>query len=189
MNTEPKSTRCLETNHTAIGGALPDASGKPQGRFNPLSVITGLALCIGLSSCVASYDSPGYTQTAVYSPGYRVTALPGGYRSEIISGSTYYYHDGYYYRPSSGGYIVVDAPRTSRYYSEYGRRQQTIQTSRRVETQGINRNNQRYEESGSLARLPRGYRTVNHRGVSYYQVGDRYYQRKNDVYVVVSRPY
>jgi hypothetical protein len=188
MKIQSKSTRFLKTIHPAIGSALPVDYGKPWGRFSPMSVITGLALCIGLSSCVASYDSPGHTQIAVYSPGYRVTSLPGGYRSEIISGSTYYYHDGYYYRPSSGGYIVVDAPRTSRYYSEYDRRHHATQSGRRAETKGNNRNNQRYEEAGSLTRLPHGYREVKHRGASYYQVGDRYYQRRNDVYVVVSRP-
>lgn len=175
----------MEVNHTAISKVLPNVSENPQGRFRPMSVITGLALCIGLISCVASYDSPGYSHSAVYSPGYRVTSLPGGYRSEIISGSTYYYYDGCYYRPSSGGYIVVDAPRSSRYYSEYGRRHYATQTSRRTTTQAPN---QRYEQSRTLSRLPRGYRTVKHRGTSYYQVGDQYYQRQNDVYVVVSRP-
>lgn len=179
----------MEANKSSIGLEIQDVSGKPHGRLHPMSVIAGLALCIGLSSCVASYDSPGYAQATVYSPGYRVTALPGGYRSEVISGSTYYYHDGYYYRPSSGGYIVVDAPRSSRYYSDYGRRHQTTQPSRRIETQGNNRDNQRYEESGSLSRLPRGYREVNHRGTKYYVVGDRYYQRRNNSYIVVSRPY
>lgn len=57
--------------------------------------------------------------SAAYTPGYRLDRLPSGYRSENLGGSTYYYHNGAYYQRHSGGYVVADAPRQSRYYAEY----------------------------------------------------------------------
>ena len=188
-----------EPAHT--GSKFPVA-GKPRGFIRPVFVITGVALCMGLASCVVPYDSDGGGSVSVtrYSPGYRVNSLPGGYRSENISGSTYYYHDGYYYRPGSGGYVVVDAPRTSRYYDDYSRRQQTYQTSRtyqqspdrrdgREYRESSDRHDGRYERTEVITRLPDVYREVRQRGNTYYQVGDRYYRRDNDRYVIVSSPY
>ena len=198
MNIKTKSPRDIQTNNpqqeAAIGrrgDAVPPAhSGKPHAFVRPMFVITGVALCMGLASCVVPYDSHGGGSVSVtrYSPGYRVNSLPGGYRSENISGSTYYYHEGYYYRPGSGGYVVVDAPRTSRYYGDYSRRHQTNQPSREYR-ESRNRHDQRYERGEVITRLPEGYRVVNHRGNEYYQVGDRYYRRENNAYVIVSRPY
>jgi hypothetical protein len=153
-------------------------------------VITGVALCMGLSSCVAPYDSQGGGSVTVtsYRPGYRVNSLPGGYRSETISGSTYYYHDGHYYRPGSGGYVIVDAPRSSRYYDDYNRRQRSQQVNREYQRQD-SRQASRHDRSELIRRLPPGYRVVNHGGNTYYHSGDRYYRRQGDSYVTVSRPY
>jgi hypothetical protein len=187
MNIKTKSARDIETKKPQ---AKPGASEKPLGFIRPMFVIAGVALCMGLSSCVVPYDSHGGSSVSVtrYSPGYRITSLPGGYRSENISGSTYYYHDGYYYRPGSGGYVVVDAPRTSRYYDDYSRRQQTYQSSRDYRGSS-DRHDGQYQRTEVITRLPDGYRVVRHRGNEYYQVGDRYYRRDNNAYVVVSRPY
>jgi hypothetical protein len=153
-------------------------------------VISGVVLCMGLASCIVPYDSDGGGSVSVtrYSPGYRVNSLPGGYRSENISGSTYYYHDGYYYRPGSGGYVVVDAPRNSRYYDDYNRRQRTYQTNT-VYQESPNRHDGRHERGEVITRLPDGYREVNHRGDTYYQAGDRYYRRQGETYVITTRPY
>ena len=146
-----------------------------------LMFVTGCsALC--LPSCVAPYEPHRSSSVTVthYRPGYQVATLPGGYRREVISGQTYYYHDGYYYRPSSGGYVIVDAPRSSRYYDDYGRRHQVIESDRRHEP---------YYHGEVITRLPDGYRVVKHRQNTFYQVGDRYYRRDNDRYVIVERPY
>jgi hypothetical protein len=166
------------------------ASGKPHGFSRPLFVITGVTLCMGLASCMVPYDSQdgGSISVTRYSPGYRVASLPGGYRSETISGNTYYYNDGYYYQPRSGGYVVVDAPRSSRYYDDYNRRQRTYQTGRTYQ-ESLNRHDGRYDRGEVITRLPDGYREVNHRGTTYYQAGDRYYRRQGETYVITTRPY
>jgi hypothetical protein len=198
MNIKNKSPRDIKTNNpqqeAAIGkcgDAVPPArSGKPRAFVRPMFVITGVTLCMSLASCVVPYDSHGGGSVSVtrYSPGYRINSLPGGYRSENISGSTYYYHDGYYYRPGSGGYVVVDAPRTSRYYDDYSRRHQTYQSGR--DYQGSSdRHDGRYDRGEVITRLPEGYRVVNHRGETYYQTGDRYYRRQGETYIIASRPY
>ena len=159
---------------------------KPQGFLRPKFVIGGMALCMGLASCVVPHDSMGGGSVTVssYSPGYTVASLPGGYRTERISGSTYYYHDGSYFRQGSGGYVVVDAPRTSRYYTEYSSRQQN-----RSYSDASNRRGQLSERSGFVNRLPSGYQVVNHSGRTYYRAGDRYYSRQGGGYLVVSSPY
>jgi len=165
-------------------------AGKSLGFRRPWFVITGMALCMGLTSCVVPYDSNsgGSVTVSSYSPGYRINSLPGGYRSETILGSTYYYHDGYYYRSGSGGYVVVDAPRSSRYYDDYSRRQRTYQTNRDYRSPS-SRDDQRYERREIITRLPDGYREVNHRGQRYYQSGDRYYRRQGESYIIVSSPF
>lgn len=135
-----------------------------------LVLASGLAAAM-LSSCVVPVESHGETSvtTTSYEPGYRLTTLPSGYRSEVISGSNYYYHNGAYYRRESNGYVVVDAPRTSRYYTEYDGQRRGGGVS--VVTQ-----------------LPTGYRVVRRGGGEYYQSGDLYYRRQGSGYIVVSRP-
>lgn len=181
----PEMVECASKSAAGI-----PVKGKPNGFFRPMFVIGGAALCMGLTSCMVPYDSQGGGSVTVssYSPGYTVTSLPGGYRSERISGSTYYYHDGSYYRQGSGGYVVVEAPRTSRYYTEYSRRQQTRQPDRGYRN-SPNRNGQLTERGRVITRLPSGHRVVKHSGRTYYQAGDQYYSRQGEGYIVVSRPY
>lgn len=110
--------------------------------------------------------------------------MPSGYRSEVISGSNYYYHNGAYYRRESNGYVVVEAPRTSRYYTDYDR----------YRGSGNVRYTNNYRDHHNdgvrvITRLPSGYRVVNHGGNQYYQVGENYYRRQGSGYIVVSRPY
>lgn len=154
-----------------------------------LLVTSGFAIGL-LSSCIAPYDSNGGAYghstitTSTYQPGYRLSSLPSGYRSENISGNDYYYHEGSYYRRDSNGYIVVEAPRTSRYYSDYDRRRSS----------GSYRSSDGYRDQRNdtvrvITRLPSGYRVVNHGGTQYYQSGDQYYRRQADGYIIVSRPY
>jgi len=206
MNLENIDLRNIETNNPrqetvafseGDGTAAPalavvesPPAGKPHGFFRPLFVMSGVALCMGLVSCVVPYGSYGDSSVSVtrYSPGYQINSLPSGYRRETISGRTYYYHDGYYYQPRSGGYVVVDAPRSSRYYDDYNRRQRTYQTSRTYQ-ESPNRHDGRYDRGEVITRLPDGYRVVNHRGKTYYQAGDQYYRRQGETYVITTRPY
>lgn len=181
-------------------------------KFKPLLIISSAAVGLGLSSCV----DPGYssygggTQYTTYSTGHRINSLPGGYRTENISGRTYYYHNGHYYQPSSGGYTVVTAPRTSRYYTEYSRYRQPDSSDHgrggydsrdrndsRYDSRNRNdprydsygRNDQGYGRTQVITRLPSGYRSINHRGTTYYQSGDSYYSRQGNGYVIVERPF
>ena len=147
-----------------------------------LLLAASLVLGTTLTSCVDPSDTSGATTTTTYSayqPGYRTTSLPTGYRSEVISGSTYYYNDGHYYRSNSGGYVVVEAPRTSRYYTEYDTRRRSTTTLR----------DSRSGEVSVIATLPTGYREIKHRGTPYYQSGNQYYRRQGDGYITVSSPY
>jgi len=152
-----------------------------------VSLLLASGLAIGmLPSCVAPYDSHGQTSATrtSYQPGYRVNSLPSGYRSEVISGGTYYYHNGVYYRPQSNGYVVVDAPRTSRYYTEYDRQHGSDKYR-----SSNNYRDQRNDSVRVITHLPSGYRVVNHGGIQYYQSGGTYYRREGSGYIVVSRPY
>jgi len=145
-----------------------------------LLLTAGLVISSTLTSCVTTSDDPATTTTTTYSsfqPGYQTTSLPTGYQSEVISGSTYYYTDGQFYRSNSGGYVVVEAPRTSRYYSDYNtRRSTTVQNSRTGEVRVI-------------STLPSGYREITHRGTPYYQSGSQYYRRQGEGFITVSSPY
>ena len=75
-------------------------------------------------SCVAPsdayYDAYG-TTTARYLPRHTVHGLPKGYHTEKIGDVTYYYDNGEYFRPHGARYVVVEAPRSSRYYDDYRR--------------------------------------------------------------------
>ena len=102
----------------------------------------------------------------------------------MISGSDYYYHNGAYYRRESNGFVVVDAPRTSRYYTEYDR----YRGSQNYRSSNTYRD-PRDANVGAVTRLPSGYRVVNHGGSQYYQAGENYYRRQGDGYIVVNPPY
>ena len=134
-----------------------------------ISLLLASGLAIGmLSSCAEPTVSQSETSvtTTSYQPGYRLTALPSGYRSEVIGGSNYYYHNGAYYNRDANGYVVVDAPRTSRYYTEY--------------------DGQRRGGVSVVTQLPAGYRVVKRGGNEYYQSGNIYYRRQGSGYVVAS---
>ncbi len=147
-----------------------------------LLLASGLAVGM-LSSCVAPTPSQGQASvtTATYQPGYQISSLPSGYRSEVISGNEYYYHDGAYYRPESNGYVVVEAPRTSRYYSDYDRQQNT-RTQRSVTTTTS------YQPGQQITALPTGYRSEVISGNDYYYHDGAYYRRESNGYVVVDAP-
>lgn len=145
------------------------------------SILTGsiLAAAILQTSCVVPYDATvtTTTTTGTYEPGYTVTTLPGNYRTEVIAGTNYYYHDGAYYQRSRAGYVVVEAPRRSRYYDEYTRHGNTTY------------HNHRDGSAHVITELPRGYSTVQYQGEPYYRYQDRYYRRQGSGYVVVASPF
>lgn len=133
----------------------------------PLSkslVLGGLALATAalLPSCVDPY-APGPQAVTTYRTGYEVRSLPPGYRTEVIEGNRYYNYNGTYYRSHSGRYVVVDAPR---HYDRPSHGRDVV-----------------------ITRLPRGYRTMDHHGVRYYQSNGNYYQKRGSGYVIVTRPY
>ncbi len=151
-----------------------------------LLAVSSLAIGLSVTSCVTPYDAYGSTSVTTYSTGHRINSLPRGYRTEIIGGDTYYYNDGSYYRSRSGGYVVVDPPRSSRYFKEYDRhRNHNHRDDRR---RGSYRD-QRNDSVNVITRLPNGYRTVNVRGNTYYQHRDRYYRRQGNGYITVNRPF
>lgn len=136
-----------------------------------------LAVATVLPSCVDPYaHGPGPQHSVTtYHAGYEVRVLPSGYRTEYIDGSNYYVHNGTYYRSRSGRYVVVDAPRRhSNYRSGYDRRD----------------DRREYRRDGNrdvvITQLPRGYRTIERRGVRYYQANNTYYQQRGSGYVVVT---
>lgn len=152
--------------------------------LRPILALTGAAICLSLASCVAPYDD-GYsgssTTYTTYQPGYRTTSLPSGYRSETISGRNYYYHNGSYYQRNSDGYVVIDAPRQSRYYSDYSRSRQTDGSGRRTTVTT-------YQPGYTTRSLPSGYRTESISGRNYYYHNGSYYLRDSNGYVVTEAP-
>lgn len=190
----------LEINNLNPSEMAAPTAKKSYQPFKTLMILSSAAIGLSLSSCIdPSYNPYGNnshsTYSSGYSPGYRINSLPSGYRTENISGRTYYYHDGYYYQPNSGGYAVVEAPRTSRYYTEYSRHRQPSYSSYGTRDGSYTRTEQRYdsdqrhEGAQIFTRLPSGYRVINHRGITYYQSGDRYYSRQGNGYILVQRPY
>lgn len=152
--------------------------------------VASLALC--LTSCMLPFEDYGSNTRSHggYQNGFRVNTLPSGYRREMLSGNTYYYHDGYYYRPSSNGYVVTEAPRSSRYYDEYERARQSRYTrSNSYGSRHDRHDRQTHERRESVSQLPSGYRMVEYRGNKYYKYADRYYVREDGRYYIVARPY
>jgi hypothetical protein len=103
--------------------------------------------------------------SSVYRTGYVITELPHGYRTEIIDGQRYYIHNGNYFRSRSGRYVVVESPR---HQSRPGYRE-TRETVIRT--------------------LPRGYRTINRGGTTYYESRGVYYRPSRSGYMMIDRPY
>jgi hypothetical protein len=165
--------------------------GKSDGFSRAILVASGVAICMGLASCVYPFDDQaggGATYT-MYQSGYRLQSLPYGYRSETISGNPYYYDNGNYYRRDSSGYVVVEAPRDSRYYDDYRRVRQNREVNSSRNQQIYDRNNPQVRHGEVITRLPSGHRVVTHRGQNYYQVNDRYYIQDRAGYVRVANPY
>lgn len=139
----------------------------------------GITLGILLPGCVESYaqDYGSPYATTAYRPGYEVRVLPPGYRSEVIGGTRYYHHSGTYYRPRSGGYVVVEAPRTS-----YSSQTRVYDSAARPDHPYAHRD-------GLVPRLPSGYRAINTGRGRYYEYNDTYYQQRGSGYAIVGRPY
>lgn len=130
----------------------------------------GLALSAGsLVSCVDGYYAGAVVSgpTPVYRPGYVVDRLPPQYVTETYSGVRYYSHNGVYYRPQGRRYIVVERP--------HGPSRTTVR--------------RHGNHVDVIRRLPGGYRTVNHRGVRYYEARGQYYRSVPGGYTVVRRPW
>lgn len=162
----------------------PTEARKGTSRSRLLPALAGTALCLSLASCVYPYDDGRYESTSTittYQPGYRIASLPEGYRRETISGRNYYYHQGSYYQRSSGSYVVIDAPRQSRYYSEYNRSRRVVQPER-LTTAAT------YMPGYRIDSLPSGYRSENLGGSTYYYHNGAYYQRHSGGYVVAEAP-
>lgn len=153
-------------------------------RMRPLLALTAAAVSFSLASCVAPYDD-GYrgssTSFTTYQTGHRISSLPQGYRTETISGRNYYYHNGAYYQRNSGGYVVIDAPRQSRYYSDYSRSRQGDRAGRRSTVTT-------YQPGYTTRSLPSGYRTESISGRNYYYHNGSYFQRGSNGYVVTEAP-
>ena len=147
--------------------------------FKPIIFSAAAGAILTLASCVQPYGPPVATTTSVksYSPGYSVRSLPNNYRSERIGGANYYYHNGAYYQRRSNDYVVVSAPRKSRYYNEYTNYRRT--PARTVSTTSERR----------ITRLPRGYETVQYRGEPYYRSQNNYYRRQGSGYITVANPF
>jgi len=151
------------------------------------SVLACLALCTAplfFTACIDPYGASGGALPALpaHRPGRTVTVLPSGYRTVAVAGTRYYHHGGVYYRREGRKYVVVESP--YRRFSEYDRGRDR---DRRPDW-----NNPHPGHAGGVTvarRLPGGYRTVTHRGVRYYRVGDVYYQSRGDGYIVVESPY
>ncbi len=152
---------------------------------------TGAALLLGLSSCYFPHDGQvgRHSNYTPYQSGYRMQTLPAGYRSETLSGTRYYYDNGNYYRGDSNGYVIVDAPRGSRYHQDYQRVRQGREVNSRSNQRIYDRNNPEVRYGEVITRLPSRHRVVNHRGQRYYQAGDRYYTRDQRGYTLVRNPY
>lgn len=134
---------------------------------------------LALVSCVVPAEATVSTTTTerTYEPGYTVSTLPSGYRSEVIGGTDYYYNNGAYYQRRSDQYVVVEAPRKSRYYDEYTRYGNSTY------------HNHADGSSHKINELPSGYTTVNYQGEPYYRYQDRFYRRQGSGYVVVASPF
>ena len=164
---------------------------KPRGISGAVIATASAALILGLASCDFPHGGHygGHSTYTPYQSGYRLQTLPAGYRSETLSGNRYYYDNGNYYRRDSNGYVIVDAPRGSRYHEEYRRVRQGREVNSRSNQRIYDRNNPRPRYGEVITRLPSDHRTVNHRGKRYYQSGDHFYTRSTRGYTLVRNPY
>lgn len=152
---------------------------------NAIVSITLSAAALALNGCVDPYyaGGGGVAVTSSYRPGYSVTALPRGYRTEVISGTRYYHHGGVYYRSQGRGYVVVESPR--RGPGSY----HPVRDRDRDGTPNWRDPRPNVPSGQVIRRLPGGYRVVDHRGTRYYRIGDTYYRSHGGGYIIVGSPY
>jgi hypothetical protein len=175
-----------------IGNSSREAFARsPKGLSRSIIATTGVALVLGLSSCYFPHEGQvgRHSTYTPYQSGYRLQTLPAGYRSETLSGTRYYYDNGNYYHRDSSGYVIVDAPRGSRYYEDYRAVRQGREVNSRSNQRIYDRNNPEMRYGDIITRLPSRHRVVNHRGQRYYQAGDRFYTRDQRGYTLVRNPY
>lgn len=150
-----------------------------------LKSAAALAVAVALSSCAdpyASFDNgPPIRDVPSYRPGYRLTKLPPGYRTETIGGSRYYTHNGTYYRSEGRGYVAVDPPRRPSYGGPDRDRDRDRDRPSYGRPPGRN--------DGYIDRLPPGYHTEQRGKDRYYRVGGTYYKQQGRGYQVVQRPF
>jgi hypothetical protein len=154
--------------------------------LRPFLAFTAATVFLYLVSCVDVYDDGGNgnyrgSSMTTYQPGYRLTTLPSGYRTENISGRNYYYYNGSYYKRSSNGYVVTEAPRQSRYYKEYSRTRQNEHPNGRTTYTT-------HQPGHRTTSLPQGYRSESISGRNYYYHNGAYYLKNSGGYVVTEAP-
>ncbi len=171
-----------------------------------------------LTSCVDDpYYVGGSATVSSYRPGYVVSSLPPYYETEIIGGVQYYRRDNIYYRPRGNRYVIVEAPRGSRGWSDRNRDGRQYRYDGRDDRGGRgdgrydrdDRGDGRYDRDGRgdgrydrddrrggarsqttvIRTLPNGAREVVHQGRRYYRAGDTYYQARGNEYMIVERPF
>jgi hypothetical protein len=155
--------------------------------LRPLLAFTGTIICLSLASCVDVVEgghghyNGASSSYSTYQPGYRITSLPSGYRSETIDGRNYYYHNGAYYKRNSNGYVVAEAPRQSRYYTDYNRTRQPAGPDGRTTYTS-------YQPGYTTRSLPTGYRSESISGRDYYYHNGAYYLQNSNGYTVTQAP-
>lgn len=146
-----------------------------------------------LSSCVDPYYGTSTTVTT-YRPGYVAQTLPGGYRTQVVGGVTYYHHNDVYYRRQGTRYVVVERPvyRDDRYDRRDDRRDDRYDRDRRDGRYDRDRRDVYHRPGGGttvVRTLPSGARVVTHRGSRYWESRGVYYRQAPGGYVIVTSPY
>ncbi len=152
-----------------------------------IASLTLFTAAFSFTGCVDPYYAGGggvAVTSTTYRPGYSVTTLPSGYRTEVISGTSYYHHGDVYYRPQGRGYVVVESPHRHHDGNRPGGRDRDRDgRPDRYESHGD------YHGERVIRQLPNGYQTVTHRGTRYYRAGDVYYQSRGEGYIIVRSPF
>lgn len=141
-----------------------------------------------LTSCVVDPYYPGGSSTTTvteYRPGYVVDTLPGGYRSEVVGGVSYYRHNDVYYRRQGSRYVVVERPGgVTTYERRDGYDRGRYDHDRYDRDHGPD-----YSRTTVIRTLPSGARVVTHRGTRYYESRGTYYRPASGGYIIVGSPF
>lgn len=80
-----------------------------DGLFHANIVVQEAAAIIGRPLTPLSYAGAARrtTRRMIYATSTYVPALPVGYTTTIVEGTTLYYYNGVYYKPSGNQYVVV----------------------------------------------------------------------------------